>query len=90
METDSRLSYLDLEINNRDSKFTTVVFDKQDGFSFLIVNFLHMDSNIPNKPAYGVYTSQLVRIGRMCDDYNSFFTRHHQLTCRLVKQGFFI
>ena len=47
-----------------------------------------MDSNIRSKPAYGVCTSQLVRIGCICDDYNSFFTRHHQLTCRLVKQGF--
>lgn len=87
-ETDSRLSYLDLEINIRDRKFTTAVFDKRDGFSFHIVNFPHMDSNIPSKPAYGVYISQLVRIGRICDNYNSFFTRHHQLTCRLVKQGF--
>ena len=77
-----------LEINIRDRKFTTAVFDKRDGFSFHIVNFPHMDSNIPSKPAYGVYTSQLVRRGRIYDDYNSFSTRHHQLTCTLVKQGF--
>ena len=53
-----------------------------------IVNFPYMDSNIPSKPAYGVYISQLVRIGCICDSYKSFFTRHHQLTSRLVKQGF--
>ena len=87
-ETDSRLSYLDLEVNISDRRFTTAVFDKRDGFNFHIVNFPHMDSNIPSKPAYGVYISQLVRIGRICDSYKSFFTRHHQLTCRLVKQGF--
>ena len=29
-----------------------------------IANFPHMDSNIPTKPAYGVYISQLVRIDR--------------------------
>ena len=40
-----------------------------------------MDSNIPSKPAYGVYISQLVRIGRICDNYKSFYTRHHLLTC---------
>ena len=87
-ETDSRLSYLDLEVNISDRRFTTAVFDKRDGFNFHTVNFPHMDSNIPSKPAYGVYISQLVRIGRICDSYKSFFTRHHQLTCRLVKQGF--
>ena len=53
---------------------TTAVFDKRDGFSFHIVNFPHMDSNIPSKPAYGVYISQLVRIGRICDSYESFFS----------------
>ena len=58
-------------------------------FTYIIyvVNFPHMDSNIPTKPAYGVYISQLVRIGCIYDSYESFFTRHH-LTCRLVKQGF--
>ena len=79
-ETDSRLSYLDLELNIVEKKFSTAVFDKRDGFNFHIVNFPYMDSNIPSKPAYGVYISQLVRIGRICDSYKSFFTRHHQLT----------
>ena len=37
-------------------------------------------SNVPSKPAYGVYISQLVRIGRTCDSYEFFSTRHHQLT----------
>ena len=87
-ETDSRHSCLDLEVDISDSRFTTAVFDKRDGFSFHIVNFPHMDSNIPSKPVCGIYISQLVRIGHICDSYRSFFTRHHQLTCRLVKQGF--
>ena len=87
-ETESRLSYLDIELTIADRKFTTAVFDKRDGFDFHIVNFPHLDSNIPSKPAYGVYISQLVRIGRICDNYHSFHTRHHKLTHRLVKQGF--
>ena len=89
-ETDSRLSYLDLEVNISDRRFTMAVFDERDDFSFHIVNFPHKDSNIPSKPAYGVYISQLVRIECIRDSYVSFFTRHHQLqlTCRLVKQGF--
>ena len=70
------------------SMFRTAVFDKRDGFNFHIVNFPHMNSNLPSKPAYGVYISQLVRIGRICDSYKGFFTRHHRLTCRLFKQSF--
>ena len=48
-----------------------------------------ISSNIPSKPAYGVYVSQLVRISHICDSYERLFTRHYLLTCRLVKQGFF-
>ena len=77
-----------MELTIVDRKFTTAVFDKRDGFDFHIVNFPHLDSNIPSKPAYGVYISQLVRIGRICDSYHNFRIRHHKLTCRLVKQGF--
>ena len=80
-ETDRSLSYLDIDLSIKDGIFSTAVFDKRYGFSFKIVNFPHLDSNIPCKPAYGVYISQLVRIGRICDSYNNF-------TTRLVKQGF--
>ena len=72
-ETDSRLSYLDHELNMVDGRFTTAVFDKRDGFNFHIVNFPYMDSNIPSKPAYGIYISQLVRIGRVCDNIQELF-----------------
>ena len=52
-KTDSRLSYLDLELNIRSlpQQFLT----KGMGFNFHIVNFTYMDSNIPSKPAYGIY-----------------------------------
>ena len=33
-ETDSRLSYLDLELNIVEKKFSTAVFDERDGFNF--------------------------------------------------------
>ena len=34
-----------------------------------------MDSNIPSKPAYGVFVSQLVRSLRVCDSYCQFKER---------------
>ena len=46
------------------------------------------DGNIPAKPTYGVYISQLVRIGRICDSFKAFNARHTELTHRLMKQGF--
>ena len=54
--------------------------------SILILSYL--SSNIPSGPAYGVYVSQLVRIGRICSNYTHFAVRHYKLTQRLVRQGF--
>ena len=66
-------------------RFSTTLYDKRDRFSFDVVNFPHMSSNIPSKPAYGVY---IIRIGRICEDFSAFAERHYKLTSRLIKQGF--
>ena len=87
-EEHNRLSYLDLQITIDNRKYITTLYDKRDAFGFDIVNLPYLDSNIPVRSAYGVYTSQLVRIGRICEDFTSFVDRHRLLTARLIKQGF--
>ena len=87
-ESETSLSYLDINISICGGKYVTEVFDKRDSFNFNIVNFPYMCSNIPAKPTYGVYVSQLIRISRICDTYSSFVKRHRILTYRLIKQGF--
>ena len=47
-----------------------------------------MDSNIPSKPAYGVFISQLIRYLRVCGNYQHFVYRSVQITNRLQRQGF--
>ena len=86
-ESDTKLSYLDISISICSSKYVTEVYDKRDAFNFNIVNFPYMSSNIPANPTYGVYISQLIRISRICDTFQSFVLRHRLLTERLVKQG---
>ena len=39
----------------------TGLYDKRDDFTFPIVNFPFISSDIPASPAYGVYISQIVR-----------------------------
>ena len=89
-ESDTKLSYLDISISICSSKYVTEVYDKRDAFNFTIVNFPYniMSSNIPANPTYGVYISQLIRISRICDSFQSFVIRHRLLTERLIKQGF--
>ena len=49
-----------------------------------------MDNNIPSKPAYGVFISQLIRYMylRVCGNYQHFVYRSVQITTRLQRQGF--
>jgi len=46
-----------LEFDNGGS-LKTKLYDKRDDFTFPIVNFFFITSNIPASPAYGVYISQ--------------------------------
>ena len=64
------------------------VYDKRDDFDFRIVNFPHMDSNIPANPTYGIYISQLVRYARICTSKVDFLHRLRQVSSRLHRQGF--
>ena len=72
---------MDICIRIIDHKFTTKVFDKRDSFGF---NFPFLCGNIPVQSAYGVYISQLVRIGRICD---RFLSGNYMITSKLIRQG---
>ena len=87
-ECTSRLSYLDISISIYSGRYVTELYDKRDNFNFEIVNFPYMCSNIPVRPTYGVYVSQLIRICRICDNFDNFASRHRLVTNRLIKQGF--
>jgi hypothetical protein len=63
-------------------------YDKRDEFTFPIVNFPFISSNIPASPAYGVYISELVRYSRVCAQYNDCLDRAQLLTQKLLKQGY--
>ena len=73
----TEVCYLDTHIKtgDRTTPFRISIYDKRDDFTFRIVNFPHMDSNIPANPAYGVYISQLVRYARICTSKVDFMNR---------------
>ncbi len=77
------MSYLDILVDI-DGILTFKLFDKRDYFNFPIVNLPHLDSNIPVKPAYGVYISQLIRYFRACTYYSDFLYSYQLLVQKLV------
>ena len=85
----TEVCYLDTNIKTggTNTPFRTSIYDKRDDFTFRIVNFPHMDSNIPANPAYGVHISQLVRYARICTSKVEFMNRLRGLSLRLRQQG---
>ena len=85
----TKVCYLDTNSKTGDiSPFPISIYDKRDDFAFPIVNFPHMDSNIPANQAYGVYVSQLVRYARICPTRVAFINKLRGLALRLRQQGF--
>ena len=88
-ESASSASYLDIFLEfDSNGHLSTRLYDKRDDFDFTIINFPHLDSNIPLSPSYGVYISQLIRYARACTSYGDFVERHSRLSCKLVNQGY--
>ena len=83
-----RSHYLDLDLEIRDGKFFTKLYDKRDAFNFHIVNFPDLSGNIPTKHSYGVFVSQLIRYARCCEELVDFTTRSKTLIKKLVKQNY--
>ena len=88
-ESVNSCSYLDLFLFKDDKdRLKSKIYDKRDDFSFHIVNYPFLDSNIPVRPAYGVYVSRLVCFARACSDMSDFIKRHSLLVNKLVTQGY--
>ena len=47
-----------------------------------------LDGDVPRRPSYGVYISQLIRFARVCSHVDDFNTRNKCLTAKLLKQGY--
>ena len=61
------------------------IYDKRDEFDFDIENFPFLDGDVPRRPSYGVYISQLIRFARVCSNVDGFYARNKCLTTKLLK-----
>ena len=77
---DTKAAFLDLHLSISNG------FDKGDDFDFDIVNFPFLDGDVPRRPSYGVYISQLIRFARVCSHEDDFNARNEYLTAKLLKQ----
>ena len=53
-------AFLDFNSSIHNDIVSTKIYDKRDDFNFDIVNFPFLDGDVPQRPSYGVYISQLI------------------------------
>ena len=52
---------MDLHLSISNGFVSSKLYDKRDDFDFDIVNFPYFDGDVPRRPSYVVYISQLMR-----------------------------
>ena len=73
---DTEASFLNLHQFISNSFVSSKIYDKHDDFDFDIVNRPFLDGDVPRRPSYGVYISQLIRFARVCSHADDFNTRN--------------
>ena len=86
--SDTEAPFLELHLSIFNGFVSSKIYDKRNNFDFEIVNFPFLDGDVPRRPSYGVYISQLIRFARVCSHVDDFNTRNKCLTAKLLKQGY--
>ena len=70
--SDTEAPFLDLHLSISNGFVSSKIYDKRDDFDFDIVKFPFLDGDVPRRPSYGVYISQLIRFARVCSHVEDF------------------
>ena len=81
-------NYLDMTISVHRGRFIYKSFDKRQDFDFDVINYPDLSSNIPRQPAYGVFTSQLIRFCHLNSSVINFRQDVINLAKKLIIQNF--
>ena len=68
--SDAEAPFLDLHLSISNGFVSSKIYEKGDDFDFDIVNFPFLDGDVPRRPSYGVYISQVTRFARVCSQYS--------------------
>ena len=68
--------FLDLHLSFSNGFVSSKIYDKRDDIDFDTVNLPFLDGDVPRRPSYEVYISQLIRFARVCSHVNDFNTRN--------------
>ena len=85
--SDTEAPFWDVYLSISSGFVSSKIYDKRDDFDFEIVNFRFLDDDVPRRPSYGVYISQIIRFARIFSHVEDFNARNKCLTSKLLKQN---
>ena len=81
------VSFLDLDLTLDGKQVAIKLFDKRDHFPFSITRLPFASSNIPSYMFYASIGAEILRIGRVSSNEDSFFASAKAIISRAMKQG---
>ena len=57
---------MDLHLSISNGFVYSKIYDNRDDFEVDVINFPFLDGDVPRRPSYRVYISQLLRFARVC------------------------
>ena len=85
--SDTEAPFLDLHLSISNGFVSSKIYDNAMTL-ILILNVSFLDGDVPRRPSYGVYISQLTRFARVCSHADYFNARNKCLTAKLLKRGY--
>ena len=81
-------TFLDMQINVSNGTFHTKLYDKRRDFSFNVVSFPNLRSNVPCNQSYGIFVGELFRLCKSSSKLDDFIIEVKALISKLIKQKF--
>ncbi len=86
-DTGNTCTFLGTTISTSQANLKIGIFDKALEWTFKVLHNPCAKSNAPAHQAAGVFTGQLTRFARACNNVRAFRTATQQLTLRMLQRG---
>ena len=84
----SNCAFLDLNVSIENDKFRIKVYNKTDDYSFKVIVFPYLESNILTSVCYSVYFGEILRYLRISSRLEDFESRSRKLTDMLKERKY--
>ena len=81
-------AFLDLNVSVVNNQFLVKVYNKTDDYTFTVITFPFLESNIFTTICYSVFFGEILRYLRICSRLSDFEIRAKKLVSMLVERGY--